>query len=61
MLGRNHDPHLTVLVCLNCHALLHDQILPDAEIDLQQEGDPVKRVATMLRAEAVHLEMLART
>ena len=59
VLGRNHDPDLTVLVCLNCHAQLHDQALPDAEIDLQQEPDPGKRVATMLRAEAVHLEMLA--
>jgi hypothetical protein len=33
LLGRNHDGDLTVLVCLNCHALLHEIFL-DAEIDL---------------------------
>ena len=59
-LGRKHDPNLVVLVCLNCHALLHER-LPDAEVDLQHEHDPGKRVATMLRAEAVHCEMLANT
>ena len=57
--GRNHDPDLTVFVCLNCHALVHDEKLPDAEVDLKRESDPIKRVATMLRAEAVHFEMLA--
>jgi hypothetical protein len=59
VLGRNHDPDLTVFVCLNCNALVHDEMLPDAEVDLKLESDPIKRVATMLRAEAVHFEMLA--
>ena len=59
-LGRKHDPNLVVLVCLNCHAVLHET-LPDAEVDLQHEPDPIKRVATMLRAEAVHCEMVANT
>jgi len=59
VLGRNHDPNLTVFVCLNCNALVHDAMLPDAEVDLKPESDPIKRVATMLRAEAVHFEMLA--
>jgi hypothetical protein len=59
VLGRNHDSDLTVFVCLNCHALVHDELLPDVEVDLEREFDPIKRVATMLRAEAVHLEMLA--
>jgi hypothetical protein len=59
VLGRQHDPLLTVFVCLNCNALLHQEMLPDAEVDLRPEPDPVRRVATMLRAEAVHLEMLA--
>ena len=59
VLGRHHDPDLTVFVCLNCHALVHDEKLPDAEVDLKRESDPIKRVATMLRAEAVHFEMLA--
>lgn len=58
VLGQNHDPDLTVLVCLNCHAFLHERL---TEVDLQPEPDPVKRVATMLRAEAVHFEMLAST
>jgi hypothetical protein len=59
VLGRNHDPDLTVFACLNCHALVHDEMLPDAEVDLKRESDPIKRVAMMLRAEAVHFEMLA--
>jgi hypothetical protein len=60
LLGRNHDPDSMVFICLNCHALAHEKLL-DAEVDLQPEADPVKRVAMMLRAEAVHLEMLAST
>jgi hypothetical protein len=61
VLGGNHDPDLTVLVCLNCHALLHEDLLPDAEVDLRQEPDPRKRVAKMLRAEAIHFEMFAHS
>jgi len=38
---------------------VHDELLRDAEVDLKLEPDPVKRVAMMLRAEAVHFEMLA--
>lgn len=60
LLGRNHDPNLTVFLCRNCHALSHEHLL-DAGVDLQSEPDPIKRVATMLRAEAVHFEMLAQT
>ena len=60
LLGRNHDPNLTAFACLNCHTLAHEALL-DAGVDLQPESDPVKRVATMLRAEAVVFEMLART
>jgi hypothetical protein len=33
--------------------------MTDAEVKLRSISDPVMRVATMLRAEAVHLEMLA--
>ena len=60
VLGRKHDPDATVFVCLNCHALIHEKLI-DAEVDLQREADPVKRVAKMLRAEAVHFEMLANS
>ena len=59
-LGRKHDPDSTVLVCRNCHALAHETLL-DAGVGLRPEGDPVQRVATMLRAEAVHFEMMAAT
>jgi hypothetical protein len=58
-LGRNHDPNLTGFACLNCHALAHEALL-DAGVDLRPERDAIKRVATMLRAEAVHFEMFAR-
>jgi hypothetical protein len=61
VLGRNHDPDLVVFACLNCHALLHNEMLPDADVDLERESDPIKRVARMLRAEAVHFEMLAES
>jgi hypothetical protein len=58
--GRNHDPNLVVFACLNCHAVMHE-LMSDAEVELQPESDPVLRVATMLRAEAVHFEMLAHS
>lgn len=58
--GRNHDPNLVVFACLNCHAVVHE-LMSDAEVELQTECDPVLRVATMLRAEAVHFEMLANS
>ena len=60
LLGRNHDPNLTVPVCPNCHALQHERLL-DASVDLRPEADPLRRVITMLYAEAVHLETLAGT
>jgi hypothetical protein len=58
--GRNHDPNLVVFACLNCHAVMHE-LMSDAEVELQPVSDPVMRVATMLRAEAVHFEMLAHS
>jgi hypothetical protein len=56
--GRSHDPEVTVLTCRNCHALFHENLL-DAGVDLRPESDPIKRVAAMLRAEAVLFEGLA--
>jgi len=56
--GRNHDPDSVLFVCLNCHAVMHESLC-NAGVELEPVSDPVKRVATMLRAEAVHLEMLA--
>ena len=58
VLGRNHDPDSVVFACLNCHAVMHE-LLSNAGVELQPATDPVIRVATMLRAEAVHLEMTA--
>jgi hypothetical protein len=58
LLGRNHDPDSTIFLCQNCHALAHENLL-DVEVDLEPEPNPVKRVAKMLRAEAMHLEMMA--
>jgi hypothetical protein len=58
VLGRNHDPDTRSVLCQNCHALAHENLL-NAEVDLEPESNPVKRVAKMLRAEAVHLEMMA--
>jgi len=60
VLGQNHDPDLTVIACLNCHAVAHE-LFDDAGVVLEPVSDPVTRVATMLRAEAVHLEMLAES
>ena len=60
VLGRHHDPDSVVFVCLNCHAVLHE-LFSDAGVELQPVSDPVMRVAAMLRAEAVHFEMLANS
>jgi hypothetical protein len=45
---------------LNCHAVSHET-LDDVGVELQELRDPVERVAAMLRAEAVHFEMLANS
>jgi len=58
LLGQNHDPDSKLFLCQNCHALAHENLL-NASVDLEPEPNPVKRVAKMLRAEAVHLEMMA--
>jgi hypothetical protein len=60
VLGRNHDPDLTVIACLNCHAVMHER-LTDAGVELEPVLDPKERVAMMLLAEAVHHEMLANS
>jgi hypothetical protein len=58
LLGQNHDPDSELILCQNCHAIAHENLL-DAEVDLEPESNRVKRVAMMLRAEAVHFEMMA--
>lgn len=56
--GRNHDPALTVYACRNCHAIFHENAIA-AGVNYEPEPDRVKRVASSLRSEAVHHEMLA--
>jgi hypothetical protein len=58
LLGRNHDPDSKLFLCQNCHALAHENLL-NAGVDLEPESNPIKRVAEMVRAEAVHHEMMA--
>jgi hypothetical protein len=58
LLGRNHDPDSKLLLCQNCHALAHENLL-NAGVDLGPESNPIRRVAEMVRAEAVHHEMMA--
>jgi hypothetical protein len=60
VLGQNHDPDSVAFVCLNCHSVVHE-LMTDNEVELRSISDPVMRVATMLRAEAVHFEMLAES
>ena len=50
---RNHDPQLTAPVCELHHRELHEELLR-AGVSLRFEPDPIKRVATALRAEAVY-------
>lgn len=58
LLGENHDPDSKLFLCQNCHALAHENLL-NAGVDLEPESNRIKRVAQMLRAEAVHHEMMA--
>ena len=58
LVGRNHDPNLTGLLCHNCHFLAHEGYL-QAGISMRFEPDPILRVATMLEALAVFLKILA--
>lgn len=60
VVGENHDPNLVVLLCRNCHWKITEGNL-QAGIDMQYEPDLQKRVATMLKAEAVFFEMFAES
>ncbi len=56
--GQHHDPELTVLICRNCHAMLHEGLL-QAGVNMRPEPEPIMRVATMLDALAVFFKMFA--
>jgi hypothetical protein len=58
VVGRQHDDTLIVLLCLNCHGLVHRRYL-DAGVDLRPEPDPIKQVALMLRARAAFANLEA--
>jgi hypothetical protein len=51
VVGKQHDGQLIVLLCLNCHQLVHRRYL-DAGVDLRFEVDPITRVSDMLEARA---------
>jgi hypothetical protein len=56
--GEDRDP-LTIPACLNCHAVAHEH-LQDAEVPMTQEKEPIKFARAILRALAVHFELLAK-
>jgi hypothetical protein len=56
--GEDRDP-LTIPACLNCHAVAHEH-LQDAEVPMTQEKEPTKFARAILRALAVHFELLAK-
>jgi hypothetical protein len=58
VVGERHDGRLIVLLCANCHLLVHRRYLDDG-IDLRSESDSRKRVAQMLRARATYAELEA--
>jgi hypothetical protein len=58
IVGSSHDSILTAPLCRNCHYLATENLLR-ADVSMQPEPDLVKRVAIILLALAVHLEMLA--
>jgi hypothetical protein len=51
VVGRQLDGQLIVLLCMNCHGLVHRRYL-DEGIDLRAEPNPRIRVVRMLRARA---------
>lgn len=60
LLGENHDPNRTVLLCRNCHYMATENLLR-ADVSMLPEPDQLKRAVVMLRALSVHHGMLADT
>ena len=59
-LGKNHDPNLTTLVCLNCHARAHEKLL-NSGVNMEYEPDSRRRAIMMLRALGIHHEFIAES
>ena len=55
LVGRKHDPELTVPLCRNCHAEATEGLLK-AVVSMRPEPDPARRIALMLDALAVFRE-----
>jgi hypothetical protein len=58
VVGKKNDPDFVVPLCLNCHRLV-TECLAQAGISMHRDPNPQKRVAVMLEALAVFLDMLA--
>jgi hypothetical protein len=58
--GRNHDPELTVPLCLNCHAKVTER-QRQCGADLRAAESACTRVASMLRSLAAFLFELAES
>jgi hypothetical protein len=56
--GEDHDPQ-TALVCLNCHAVAHED-LRDADVPMTCEKEPTRFARAIFRALAVHFTLLAK-
>jgi hypothetical protein len=57
-LGQNHEPGLTIAVCQNCHAELHEE-LRAAGIDLKKDDSCKNTLVSVLQALAVFFIALA--
>lgn len=55
---RRRDP-LTVLACLNCHAVAHEH-LRDTQVPMTCEQEPTKFARAIFGALAVHFSLLAK-
>lgn len=49
----------TAPVCLNCHAVAHED-LRDADVPMISEGEPTEFARAIFRALAVHFSLLAK-
>lgn len=57
VLGLANDPHLTLALCFNCHALATEGLL-QAGVSMTREPDPHKFAINVFRAYGFHLKML---
>ena len=60
LLGEKTDPNLTVCICRNCHAQIHDEDFLRAGVSMELITDPKRRELNIRRALSVHMERLAQ-